>query len=660
MELERPEHHYDPQYPTYQTYPSVQQPHNKNGHEQPQASVADGAQVSSEHTPVVSPQVRVPVRVKITLPYLLLALLVALAGAYIVSRVILDSVEERFTNQLIEAGQLAADQMVQEESRLLETSRLVAHTQGLIEAIAKNDAEQLHRLTLPIAANYKEEAIEILNVKGVALLSLRHQSGQPPEDYAVSQGERTLARLKFVQQVLAQHTDLAGDKFAGLAKVAGQHYFYVASPIVDEKGDLIGVVMAGKSLSTLVRQIKRETLTQATLYNLEGQPLASTLPALTGDNYALPASQVTDMLARQETYSGIRDLTTGSIDYSEIIGPWQVRDGQDLGLMGIGLAQSLLVHTRQFTRFQIFFLVTITFLVIITVGLYLASRITHPLLRMVQASTEVAQGNLSVQVDSAGNDEVAVLSHAFNQMVSGLREGSLYRDLLGRTVSPQVREQLRQSFASGILQLEGQNALATILISDIRDFTVLSEKEDPITILNWLNEYFGELVPIIAAHGGVVNGFQGDALLAFFGILPRPLPSQESAERACQAAIDMLAAVERLNARRVERGDPPLVTGIGINTGVVIAGGLGSTDRLHYTVIGDTVNTTQRLEDLTRDLGESGVIISQQTMRALEAIESNLHLEPLGAKMLKGKSEPLPVYRLHPFTKTLRVMEATL
>jgi adenylate cyclase len=122
----------------------------------------------------------------------------------------------------------------------------------------------------------------------------------------------------------------------------------------------------------------------------------------------------------------------------------------------------------------------------------------------------------------------------------------------------------------------------------------------------------------------------------------------------------MLAAVERLNARRVERGNPPLVTGIGINTGVVIAGGLGSIDRLHYTVIGDTVNTTQRLEDLTRDLGENGVIISQHTMLALKTTESNLRLEPLGAKILKGKSEPLPVYRLHPFIETLPVMETTL
>jgi adenylate cyclase len=321
--------------------------------------------------------------------------------------------------------------------------------------------------------------------------------------------------------------------------------------------------------------------------------------------------------------------------------------------MSVALPQTFLVSTSHFTRLQIFFLVTFTFLLILAVGVYLANRLTQPLLRMVQASTEVAQGNLEVQVEATGNDEVSVLSHAFNQMVSGLREGSLYRDLLGRTVSPQVREQLRQTFASGSLQLEGQNVRATVLITDIRDFTVVSEKEDPTTILEWLNEYFGELAPLVAAQGGVINGFQGDALLAFFGILPLPLPPEESAYHACQAALGMLAAIERINARRAERGEPPFITGIGINTGLVTAGGLGSTDRLHYTIIGDTVNTTQRLEDLTREFGESGIIISEQTWLALQKAPVPFSVEPLGVRLLKGKSEVVPVYRLLPSPETV-------
>ena len=160
----------------------------------------------------------------------------------------------------------------------------------------------------------------------------------------------------------------------------------------------------------------------------------------------------------------------------------------------------------------------------------LAGLITRPLLRLVSASAEVAQGNLEVKVDASGDDELAVLAKSFNYMVAGLQEGSIYRDLLGRTVSPEVREQLRQTFTSGNLRLEGQEAVATVLMTDIRGFTTLSEKVDPATVFQWLNEYFGQLVPIITNYGGVVNKFDGDAMLAFFGTLPRLLSPKQSAD----------------------------------------------------------------------------------------------------------------------------------
>jgi adenylate cyclase len=254
---------------------------------------------------------------------------------------------------------------------------------------------------------------------------------------------------------------------------------------------------------------------------------------------------------------------------------------------------------------------------------------------------------LEVKVDAGGDDEFAVLAKSFNFMVAGLQEGSIYRDLLGRSVSPEVREQLRQTFTSGNLRLEGQEANATVLMTDIRGFTTLSEKVDPATVFQWLNEYFGRLVPIISNHGGVVNKFDGDAMLAFFGTLPRILSPQQSAQAACEAAVELLQAIDDLNAQRRARGEPQLITGIGIHTGMLIAGGLGTSDRIHYTIIGDTVNTTQRIETLTRDIFEcSGILVSHSTHTALENLQSNFIFEPLGYYQVKGKREPLQVYRL--------------
>jgi adenylate cyclase len=190
-------------------------------------------------------------------------------------------------------------------------------------------------------------------------------------------------------------------------------------------------------------------------------------------------------------------------------------------------------------------------------------------------------------------------------------------------------------------------------MSDIRGFTTLSEKSDPTMILKWLNEYFSELVPVIAAHGGVVDKFEGDALLAFFGVLPRPLPPRESAYQASRAALEMLKVIAAINARRTERGEPLFITGIGINTGPVTAGGLGAADRLNYTVIGDTVNTTQRLEAYTRAFDESAAVISESTHLALRARQALFQLDALGGHRFKGKSEPIQVFRLRPASEGL-------
>lgn len=589
------------------------------------------------------PPVRTPVRVKITFPFILLSLAFALASAYLISRYVLESIRDRFTNQLIEVGQQSADWMVQEENRLLGTLRLLANVQGMAEALTAEDQAALQELALPIAVNAHEEAIEILNRAGVSVLSLRHRAGGGVADYDFSNGESDFAQWSAVESVLTGNIDQQGDKFAELARAEWGDYFYVAGPVFDEVGQLVGVVLVGKTLNSLVSEIRQATLAQTTFYASDGKVLASTL---TLSATALSAAQVADLTARETTESWTHDVNAASLTYTEIVGVWRVRNGNGIGLMGAALSQNFLARPTLFTNLQAFLIVMIAVITVLGIGLYTANRITQPLMQMVRASTEVARGNFEVKVKPSGDDEVAVMAHAFNYMISGLQEGAIYRDILGRTVSPEVREELRESFASGNLKLEGQTAIATILMSDIRGFTTLSERAEPTTILAWLNEYFGELVPVITARGGVVDKFEGDAILAVFGVLPRPLPPEESAYQACRAAVDLLRVVRRLNARRQSRGEPLFVTGIGVNTGPVTAGGLGTADRLNYTVIGDAVNTTQRLESFTREFGESGAIVSQHTYLALGARQSEFRLATLGAHTFKGKSEPLEVYRL--------------
>jgi adenylate cyclase len=591
-----------------------------------------------------APRVRTPVRYKITLPYLVLSLVFALAVGYVVSRVLLETAQERFYNQLLSTRVQAADWMVGEEDRLLSSLRLIANSEGVAEYLLARDAEGLRTLVLPLALNTNEEAVELLDMQGGSVLSMR----KTPGNYTFSTGGQDFQSLQFVQLVLQGVKDARGDKFAGLVEAPWGSYFYVSGPVFDKNGQQVGVVLVGKSLPTIAAQMKQQTLGDVTIYDFNGQPLVSTVFSAR-EAYAVASSQIYNLIAQQEQNSLIRTWTISKLEYTELLGVWEARGGMDMGLLGVSLTQTFLIRTSALTRVQIFLLIVASVLLVILVGVYLAGLITNPLQRLVSVSREVALGNLEVKVDVKGDDEVSVLAHSFNSMVAGLQEGSVYRDLLGRTVSPEVREQLRQTFGAGGLRLEGQEAIATVLMSDIRGFTTLSEKVDPAKIFEWLNEYFGVLVPIVVDHGGVVNKFDGDAMLAFFGILPRMTSPKNSARAAVETALEMFRAIEQLNQKRRQRGDPPMVTGIGIHTGVVIAGGLGSRDRLHYTIIGDTVNTTQRLEGLTRDVAEgNAVLLSINTVEALGEQAKNLRIEALGPHTIRGKQEPLFVYRLYP------------
>ncbi|MBC8336233.1 MAG: HAMP domain-containing protein [Anaerolineales bacterium] len=598
------------------------------------------------------PKIRFSVRLKIILPYLLLSLLLAMGVGYVVSQAAIDTIERRFVNNLIEVGKLTNAWLVEEEGNRLETMRQLAFTDGLAESVLENDAVRTRELVLGLAINNQEEAIEILDLQGVALISIRHNAEGGPASFDFSKGENIFVEADFVQKVLSQSSDDQGDKFAGLIQAPWGNYFYVAGPITNEQNQLVGAVLVGRSVSTMILETRelligdKNTFAHVSLYNPSGISLGTTLIDI--DNIDLPGETVTEIFERQANESQTRPLNVGSINYREILSPWEVRGGQDIGLVGVALAESFLVSPGQQTQVQIYILATLGLLMIISVGILLSRRITEPLNEVVAAASEVSQGKWDVAVEPRGRDELTVLAHTFNYMISNLKEGEIYRDLLGRTITPQVRDQLRGTIESGNLKLEGQSTIATMMITDIRRFTVISESESPKTILEWLNKYYGEIVPIINTNDGVTSEFIGDSIMAFFGILPLTLDPSESARQACIAAVEILKTVNAMNAKRQKEGIPPMVTGIGINTGEVAAGGVGTADRLHYTVIGDAVNITQRLENLTKVLGETSAIISEGTYEALGVYRENFKLSPMGGQIFKGKSDPIQVYRLLP------------
>jgi adenylate cyclase len=230
-------------------------------------------------------------------------------------------------------------------------------------------------------------------------------------------------------------------------------------------------------------------------------------------------------------------------------------------------------------------------------------------------------------------DELEDLATGFNRMVDGLRERDKLRATFGKYMTLAVVEHL----LSGKVALGGESLTVTVLFTDIRSFTTISEKMDPQQLVALLNEYFTEMVGIVMQEDGVVDKYIGDAIMAVFGA---PVPKPKDAANAVRAAVRMRNALVDLNVRLKARGIAPLRTGIGIHSGEVVAGNIGCEKRMEYTVIGDTVNVASRLETSTKELG-ADVLISESTF---ELTKNLVEVGPAREITVKGRQQPVLAY----------------
>ncbi len=222
-----------------------------------------------------------------------------------------------------------------------------------------------------------------------------------------------------------------------------------------------------------------------------------------------------------------------------------------------------------------------------------------------------------------------------SQRSERLRREALVLSNFQRYFAPNLAAQIAQQ--EGAVQLGGQKRPVVIFFSDIRGFTSMSETMGPDDIATLLTEYFTEMVEIVFEHGGTLDKFMGDAIMALWGA---PIAHEDDAQRAIACAVDQLVALEKLNAKWKEQGRQELGIGIGINFGEVFAGNIGSDRRLEYTVIGDAVNTASRL---CSSAGPNEILISEPFFQQLKQPPEVETLEPI---QMKGKAKKIPVYRV--------------
>jgi class 3 adenylate cyclase/uncharacterized membrane protein affecting hemolysin expression len=371
-------------------------------------------------------------------------------------------------------------------------------------------------------------------------------------------------------------------------------------------------------------------VTDFIVYDREGRILAHSAQELAFSQEIDPLGSALVALPQGQTH----------MDWQEnklVAGRAVILGNQAIGAVAAGLSTAPLDQKIGSITTQGILLALITLIVGGLLTVIFSRQITHPLTELADVAAQMSDGDLSIRVRTRSRDEIGRLGRAFNEMAIGLQEREWLRDTFGRFVSREVVDAIR----TGQVQLQGEHRMVSVLFCDIREFTDFSERHTPQEVVTMLNEFLPLVVLAAQKNGGTVNKFGGDSTLVIYGA-PREI--EDSAYRAVLTALDIRMGVSKLNARLAQNGEGPLRVGIGINTGLALAGAIGPAERQEYTVIGNAVNLAARIDGLNKQFPQHDILISGWTYEALAHHQNEFEQIPLGLVPIRGKNEPVEIW----------------
>lgn len=280
-----------------------------------------------------------------------------------------------------------------------------------------------------------------------------------------------------------------------------------------------------------------------------------------------------------------------------------------------------------------FYLMMIILTVVILVVYFFAKTLTSPIIRLVGATNKIKKGDYDINIRVTTHDEIGELTNSFIEMGEGLAEREKIKTAFGKFVNPELAEMVLKDE----IKLGGETKHASILFSDIRSFTAISERMEPKDVVEFLNEYMTSMVDCIERSNGIVDKFIGDAIMAVWGV---PVSKGNDVENSINGALFMRDALIEFNKDRGSDEKPIISIGCGINAGEVLAGQIGSENRMEYTVIGDAVNLASRIEALNKPFG-TDILISEDTYNECKDIFIVEKMTPI---KVKGKEKPQLIY----------------
>ncbi len=405
----------------------------------------------------------------------------------------------------------------------------------------------------------------------------------------------------------------------------------VTMPFQRNRDDRVSSIVIGYiRLNKILKSFAKSGITDTFMINGEGDVLAHPDTKLVLGHANLLNLPIVDRMMKSK-------LDNGQTRYKNEAGVYHLGSFKKIGFSGIGVVSSVsedlaLQEVYNIQRRNIYITIIVLNLAILIVYFFSKS-LTTPITVLLGATKEIENGNFQVGIKPSTGDEIGMLTESFVEMGRGLEERERMKDAFGKFVNKDIAEQVLR----GEIKLGGERKKATVFFSDIRSFTAISEKLEPEEVVEFLNQYMTRMVNCVNDTFGVVDKYIGDAVMAVWGA---PVSHGNDTENAINGALMMRKELLEFNKGRGDAKHPIIKIGCGINTGPLLAGQIGSVERMEYTVIGDTVNLASRIESLNKPFG-TDILISTDTYHEVKNI---FRVEPMQKIKVKGKSEPQQIF----------------
>lgn len=384
------------------------------------------------------------IRFKVILPYLLLTLVVAVTGVYVVTRLVSNSLQERLTNQLLEAGRVISDDFARQEISHIETARVVAYTIGLAEALQAGDRSGLAELTRPLAGGLDVESLSIIDRQGIEnfyVLKLADGSFLEP---GVGSG---LEAMPIVQSLLlADDAQAAPRRVLAYSNVVKKFYYYSALPI-ELNNRLVGIVLVGTSFDTIMPYLKSTSLADVILYDESGQVIATTLTRQAADDtfladFSISEDEYQDVVSSKGNIGGENFELEGRW-YSLARSPLRVGEDQ-LGAFAVVLPLDFVLQPGAVSRNNYILLFTGAMIGVVVIGYGISRLLINPIYALVRASQAITAGDLTQRTGVHSSDEIGVLANTFDEMTANLQQRTIELELANQTLAQM--DQTKSSF----------------------------------------------------------------------------------------------------------------------------------------------------------------------------------------------------------------------